>query len=47
MTYAIEGRHCELLRVERADGEGVIAEVWKFVAGFGALGWRRRVRRPR
>ena len=46
MTYAIEGRHCELLRVERAGSEGVIAEAGKRVAGFGALGWRRRVRRP-
>ena len=39
MTYAIEGRNCELLRVELADGEGVIAEVGKLVYLRGAVEW--------
>ena len=39
MTYAIEGRHCELLRVELADGERVIAEVGMLVYLRGAVEW--------
>ena len=39
MTYAIEGRHCELLRVELADGERVIAEVGTLVYLRGAVEW--------
>ena len=39
MTSAIEGRNCELLRVELADGEGVIAEVGKLVYLRGAVEW--------
>ena len=31
MHYLIEGRHCELLRVELDSGEAVIAEVGKMV----------------
>ena len=39
MTYVIEGRNGERLRVELADGEGVIAEVGKFVYLRGAVEW--------
>ena len=39
MTYAIEGRHCELLRVELADGERVIAEVGTLVYLRGVVEW--------
>ena len=50
MTYAIEGRHCELLRVELADGERVIADVGTLVYLRGAVEWHvvfpGRGRRP-
>ena len=39
MTYVSEGRNCELLRVELADGEGVIAEVGKLFYLRGAVEW--------
>ena len=39
MTYAIEGRHCELLRVELAAGERVIAEVGTLVYLRWAVEW--------
>ena len=39
MQYSIEGRHCELLRVELHDGEGVLAEVGTLIFMRGAVTW--------
>ena len=39
MYYAIEWRICERLRVELADGEGVIADVGTLVYRHGAVEW--------
>ena len=39
MQYSIEGRNCELLRVELHDTEGVLAEVGKLIFMRGAVTW--------
>ena len=39
MQYRIEGRHCELLRVELNAGEGVLAEVGKLIFMREGVTW--------
>ena len=39
MQYRIEGRHCELLRVELHAGEGVLAEVGKLIFMREGVTW--------
>ena len=39
MQYSIDGRNCELLRVELNDTEGVLAEVGTLIFMRGEVTW--------